>query len=846
MFTRPLIPILLAFMSGIFLGHTVPRGTGEFILPAVLCVTALVLLCFFLSPRLKAACILALFFLSGILVNLGCHQSSLLLPLARKRRAVVVEGTLVEPVQVIGNSARLKVRSRTVVVNGTPIRADGKLQVTVYRETPRLFPGDKIRFPANLKPFRNFMNPGAFDYVSSMKAKGFVCSATVSDGRYVVPMGSGATPFPYSAIETLRRPIRRLMHQELTPEDDAILSALILGERQDMGPGLREPFLRTGLGHILAVSGLHIGLIAWITFFFFKWLLTRSYRLILRINVRKWTAFLTCFPVIAYACLAGFQVSCQRAMIMALVFFASVILDREKDVWSTLALAALIVLALDPTALFSITFQLSFGAVLGILWLTSPFMAGMAGPLKSESAARRLFKRIKIYLLGLACICLTAQLFLLPVTVYYFHRISPVAVFANMTAIPFLGLWILPAGLLSTLIVPLSPYLALVFLRIGASGLHGMMTTIRFWSQLPFSSLWMVTPNAVEIGLFYALLFCALFIRRWAWVKKALMVLCAVVLLDVGYGVYSAWFQPRLRVTYLDVGQGNSALVEFPGGKRMLIDGGGFPGSTFDVGRNVVAPFLWQSRIRNIDYMVMSHPQADHMNGLVFIAEAFHPKEFWYNGDQTKSIVFKHLMEVLSSGNVRLLSPKDLYPGRNISGVNVEVLHPADCQAETPGGKRVGDLNERSMVLKLTYQGESFLFPGDIEHQGEDILLRRLHESIRTRVLLSPHHGSGTSASVKFLKEVAPEICVISCGENRRLGFPHRITLERLKAIGCRILRTDRDGAIQFTVSRGQEGLGLRTFGKGWESQMLGWKSKGSGIQGKKEERDGASTPPLS
>lgn len=828
------------------MAHAAPRGTEKFILPMVLCGMPLMLLCLFLSPRLKAASMLALFFIGGTLIDLDSHQSSLLLPLARQQRAVIVEGTLIEPVQLIGNFARLKVRTQRILVNGTPMTAGEKLQVTVYREAPSLSPGEKIRFPARLKPFRNFMNPGAYDYVSSMKAKGFVCSAAVSDGRSIVPMGSGAMPFPYGTIETLKRPIRRLMHQNLAPEDDALLSALILGERQDMNLSLREPFLQTGLGHILAVSGLHIGLVAWITFFFFKWLLTKSYRLMLSINVRKLAALLTCFPVVAYACLAGLHVSCQRAVIMALVFFASVILDREKDIWSTLALAALIILALEPAACFSISFQLSFGAVLGILWLTSPLMARIGSRSGSESGARRFFIRIAIYLLGLASICIAAQVFLLPVTVYYFHRISPVAVFANMTAIPFLGLWILPAGLLSALMLPASPYLAVVFLQIGATGLHGMMAIIRFWSQLPFSSLWMVTPTPLEMAMFYLLLFSLFFFRRWVWIKKVLIILCAVVFLDVGCGMYSVWFQQRLRVTYLDVGQGNSALVEFPGGKRMLIDGGGFPGSTFDVGRNVVAPFLWQSRIRHIDYMVMSHPQADHMNGLVFIAEAFHPTEFWYNGDQTESPVFKHLMGVLSSQGTRLLSPHDLRPGRNISGVDVSILYPDGSQDEMPGEKRAVNLNDRSMVLKLTYHGESFLFPGDIEHQGEAVLLRRDPESIRSQVLLSPHHGSSTSASVMFLKEVAPKICIISCGKNRRFGFPHPITLQRLKAGRCLILRTDREGAIQITASKGQEGIEFRTFSNRWESQLFRWDSNDSEIQRIEEERDGASTPSLS
>ena len=200
--------------------------------------------------------------------------------------------------------------------------------------------------------------------------KGLTCSASISDGRRIVPMGPGYLPFPRGLIETIQKPVRDLFKERLDTRNFALFRALILGERQGIDPGLREPFNQTGLGHILAVSGLHIGLVAWAAFFLFKWVLSRSYRLALEIDIRKMSAFLTAFPVIGYTLLAGFQVSSQRAMIMILTFLGSLILGREREVWSTLALAGLIILFLDPNALFSISFQLSFMAVIGILWLT--------------------------------------------------------------------------------------------------------------------------------------------------------------------------------------------------------------------------------------------------------------------------------------------------------------------------------------------------------------------------------------------------------------------------------------------------------------------------------------------
>jgi len=270
------------------------------------------------------------------------------------------------------------------------------------------------------------------------------------------------------------------------------------------------------------------------------------------------------------------------------------------------------------------------------------------------------------------------------------------------------------------------------------------------------------------------------------------------------------------------VGQGSSALVQFPGGKRMVIDGGGFPGSGFDVGRNVVAPFFWHSKIRSIDYLVLSHPQADHMNGLVFITKAFHPKEFWYNGDAGEGAAFGELMAALYVQKTRFCLPRDLTGGRNIGGDEVCLLFPQTAPADSSKMEIPSSLNDRSMVLKVTDRETAFLFTGDIEQRAEQVLMEEKGRFLRSRIMLSPHHGSRTSSSKGFLERVSPRICIISCGENNRFGFPHRTTLNKLMALGCRVLRTDREGAIQVRASERRDGVEIRTFRNGWRRVFPG------------------------
>lgn len=803
-------------MAGILVAHAGQGPTGGLLLFLVCVILAVLSIYFFVKSWLRSACILVLFFLCGILLQFASQRPSTILSLAKDHQKVTVDGVLLEPPQVRKKTTRLVVLARTVLLKGKPVPTKGKLLITVYRNRPgNLSPGQLIRFPVRLRAFKNFKNPGRYDYETAMQVKGFCCGGAVSNGDSIVDKGKGSLPFPHGYFEILRQPLRRFFHHNLAPEDESLFKALILGERQGITPTLREPFNRTGIGHILAVSGLHIGLVAWLSFSILTWLITRSYRLTLALNVRKTVALLTCVPVVLYACLAGLQVSCQRAMIMVLVYFGSILLNRDKDIWSTLALAAFIVLAIEPMALFSIGFQLSFTAVLGILWLAVPFLSKRKAPKENHPVARGALIRLKEGLIGLAAISLAAQVILLPLTTHYFHRISPVAVFANITAIPILGFWVIPAGILSALAFPLNAALAGLILHGGALGIHLMMAIIRFWSRVPFSSFWVVTPTMLETALFYALLFCIFFSRRWRFMKPALVLVSAAIILDGAYWIRSTAFHHQLRVTFLDVGQGNAALVEFPGSKRMIIDGGGFPGSEFDVGRNVVAPYLWGQKITQVDYLVLSHPQADHMNGLIFLAKAFHPKEFWYNGDSSRAATFSELMDALSKEKTALVLPASLSRGRSISGVDVNIVHPSPCDASSrKAPPRSLSLNNRSLVMRLSYHGNSFLFPGDIEKQGESILLDNTHGKIRSGVLLCPHHGSKTSNSREFLAAVAPTLCVISCGEKNRFGFPHPSTLQRLQEQRCRIFRTDRDGAIQISVGREDE---IRTYGNHWK-----------------------------
>jgi competence protein ComEC len=811
LFNRPLIPCLVSFAGGILAAHLVFPADHVLTYPILFTLSLCLVLSLFCPGRSRAYLLLLVFFLVGTLLTPEKRLSSRLRPLAVDHGKVTIEGVVLEPpTRPRSGIARVKLLAQGLVSGNNVFPINEKIRLTVYRNAIPLRPGEKIRFPARLRTFRSFRNPGHYDYEKSMTFAGFTCAAAVNDGRYIVPMGPGKLPYFQEFIERLQAPVRTFFRESVDHQNAVLFRALILGERQGIDHNLREKFNRSGLGHLLAVSGLHIGLVAWAAFFIFKWGLSRSYSLILAIDIRKWSAFLTCFPVIGYTLLAGCRVPSQRAMIMVLAYLISLILGKEKEVWSTLSLAGLVILFLDPGAIFTPSFQLSFVAVTGILWLT-PSILNKVGHNKQAPTENHAFARsVFTYAIGLAAVSASAIYFLLPLTTYYFHRIPLVSIPANLTTIPILGLWILPLGLLSVLALPLSSQLADFFLKCGTWGLDVMMEIIRFWSSLSWASIWSFTPNFFEISLFYAFTFFAFFSRRRRWARLGLAAMVFLIIIDGAFWVHRVGFNRDLEVIFLDVGKGNAALISFPGGEKMMIDGGGFSSNHFDVGKMVIAPFLWHRKIRTIDYLVLSHPQADHMNGLRFIAETFHPKEFWYSGDPVETPSYKDLMRTLEENNISIKLPEQLQEEIRINGSEIEVLYPEPATKMGVMPSKGKELNNRSMVLRISYAGTSILFPGDLEEMGEKRLLDRAGNRVKSDILLSPHHGSRTSSSEPFLEMVAPKVCVISSSEDRFGRFPHPSVLKRLAQMECESICISSSGAV--TVRVASEGFDIHSF----------------------------------
>jgi competence protein ComEC len=324
-------------------------------------------------------------------------------------------------------------------------------------------------------------------------------------------------------------------------------------------------------------------------------------------------------------------------------------------------------------------------------------------------------------------------------------------------------------------------------------------------ASLPFATFYVPGPTTLEMIIFFCVIASLLWLKGPRMKKAALAVLIVIAVLDLSYWGMRGYAAKGMQVTFLDIGQGDCTLVEFPRGTRMLIDGGGFYGD-FDVGERVIAPLLWEKRILKIDYLVLSHPQPDHYKGLIFIARHFRPREFWHNGMGSESPTYEQLLETIREKGITTVRVAEGF-ARTIEGVEVKALNPAEGTASL-SQKRDG-VNTDSLVLMLSFGDHRLLFTGDIEKKAEARLVEAGKE-LRAQVIKVPHHGSKKSSTDPFIKKVSPSYAVISLGFGNPFHLPGKGVVERYGRLGSRVLRTDLDGAI--TVQSDGKKLRVGTY----------------------------------
>jgi competence protein ComEC len=727
------------------------------------------------------------------------------------------------------------------------VPATGGVRATVLANgaaLPALRCGDVVDGPMRLKVPERYRDPGAWQYADYLLAQGVGLHATVRASK-MTRLGEGAQNLQcrlYAAQSWaagrmagyVRSGANRRMPPalRLSADDGGMLDAMLFGDRAGLNRALRLGFERTGSFHLFVVSGMHVALLAGLVFWAAR-----------RLKLREWLATLLTIGLTAgYALLTGFGVPVQRALWMIVIFLAARLLSRDRNVLNALGAAALGVLVWSPESLFEASFQMTFLAIVAIGGIAVPLWE--RGPGEYARAARhvwdewedvRLRPRVAQFrvmlrvwgeafaeLLGrwargvpaamMRCGFWALELVLIGVVVesvmvlpmaMYFHRATMFALPANMLSVPLVAV-LAPMAVVTFCAALVSPLLAMLpgpataALLHGITGVIGRVSAIRAADMRVPGPVWWVALLAVA-----AWAFCCWAVRRsrrGAWAAVVVLPLVAVMLLWPERAVTSPGL---MEVTAIDVGQGDSLLVVSPEGRTMLVDAGGPVGGTseaaavtagFDVGEEIVAPYLWSRRIRRLDVIALSHAHSDHMGGMPAVMRDFRPRELWVGIDPDSEAYRDLLAEAKGLGVV----VRHFHAGESLDwgGTTVSVLAPE------AGYRNAGaPVNDDSLVMRVQYGKASVLLEGDAEAPSERAMVAEGRMEPVT-LLKVGHHGSNSSTTAAFLAEVAPKDAVISVGKGNTFGHPKEEVIDRIAAGHTRIYRTDEFGLTTFLLGR--------------------------------------------
>jgi competence protein ComEC len=677
-------------------------------------------------------------------------------------------------------------------------RVTARAALTVVNGVPDLAPGDSIQFLGRLYLPIGYANPGLPDSRMLARAQGIDLLATVrssADLHKVQGRTSFLSSFRRCAFR-LRQAMSRAINHRLSEPAAGFVRTMVVGERTDVPAQVEDGFRAAGATHVLSVSGLHLAVVAALVFQFLHRLVARFPSWSLRIPPKALASALSLPAVGFYTLLTGEAVATVRSAIMASIVLGAAVINRPLSLAASIAAAAVVLLSRSPLALLDVSFQLSFASVIG-LGLFARWLLPLNSPRVSSRSRRALG-----WLLRSLSASFAASLVTLPLVAHHFGEITPAAPVGNLALVPIVELVVLPCGLVGSLLALVQPWLgALPLLAAGWASRLALELAEIFRQFAPV--ILVRFPNWCET----LLLVCAAACLLRAWMAESLHRMrwfllggAALVLALGSLFVRDAVRRTSsdLRLTFIDVGQGDSALIEGPAGFVALIDGGGHYDNSFDTGARIVEPVLRARGITKLDLVILSHPHPDHMNGLFRILRRFPVGALWTQGDAGDNPAYWDLINLARERGVPTPSPGSFAS----SGLVVEALGPrVGNSIAVPAGLGA---NDASLVVRFSYAGRRVLFTGDIGRDGEAELLGQNSAGmdLTCDILKMPHHGSRYSSSAEFLAAVLPRWAVASAGRYNRFNLPNPIAIERYVRRGIQVLRTDHAGAVTSTIEK--------------------------------------------
>ncbi|MGI6113189.1 MAG: DNA internalization-related competence protein ComEC/Rec2 [Mahellales bacterium] len=697
----------------------------------------------------------------------------------------VIIGTIVDKEPANYGRLNYVVKTEGILWNGEKIyKKSKKILVRVYvngqqpsylpDQQPSFFPGDRVRIEADLDMPHGQRNPGGFDYRRYLLGKGItmVCSITPDNMRRLRTTKSfNAYRFLYSIKEHMYRQL----DNGLKNPGAGIGKALVFGDTGYIDSDILEGYRETGIGHMLAVSGLHVGLLVMLVHGILKYL-----------RANKWLSFiLTGIFLIMYIIITGGPASVIRASVMTMVVLFSQLAGRKVDGVTSVLFSAFFITLIWPLQLFDVGFQLSFVVTLSIILYYSKIS--------------QLLAFLPKYIKDAVSISLASQIGIIPVTALYFNYISPLSPVINLIMVPLLSLvLVLIIFMLLSGFIFHGIYMVLALVSSTLINLGNSITA--FFHNIAFSIVDVPYPSPVFMVPYYiSAIYGAVAIYRPKFRKRSLpsfikaMVVSCCVFIAISIANTNTKY---MEITLLDVGQGDSVVVSTPSGHNILIDCG--PGPTggeedqeiWDAGKSTVLPYLRYKGINRLDAIFISHPHDDHMGGLSSIINTIKVDRLYMPPVDYQDSMVTAIIEEARENNVPMTYITDDHSIKIGDWISIKAVHPPD----TLKASSTDTANDSSLVLLVTYKRFKMLLAGDIGKLGEQSVLASGND-INADILKVPHHGSKTSSSPEFIDRINPIYALISVGNNN-YGHPSDEVMERYRDNGTEVITTKEAGAI--------------------------------------------------
>ncbi len=679
---------------------------------------------------------------------------------------------------------RMELETLAAEIDGKLSEVDGGVLITVGGTVPSELlatwrAGRTLRLPVLLRRPSRYLDPGVPDHELALARRGFTLVGVAKSALLIEEVQRGSRL--HEAAADLRFLVRQRIEAGVGCWDArsaAIVKAILLGDRAGLDDRVELQLQQAGTYHVLAISGGNVAILAAVMIAALR---------ATRLSRRAAEAF-TALWLVFYAFLVGGGASVERATLMAVAYLVAHAVDHRSRPMNSLALAAGVSLAVSPLSLFDPALWLTYGA-------TSAILLGV--PRLAEAAATSPTLLRQAWLLFAAS--LSAEAALLPVAAFVFMRVTFAGLALNFLAIPLMSV-VQIGGVISLGLSAVSMPVAQAAGYITHLAAWGLVESARLVEVAPWLTYRLPPPGPAAMALYYVgwgacLAGPALAARwpamveplwRWRLATGGTIVVASIwILVAPGSDARAG----RLRVTFIDVGQGDAVLLQLPSGHTLLVDAGGAGGSSYDIGQRVVEPVLWTRGVRHVDYLAITHGDGDHLNGAAAVLRDFSPHEVWEGVPVPRLAPLQELRAAADRAGMgwRSIQRGDVL---KLGEVELQAWHPPP-----PEWERQKVRNDDSIVLDVRYRDVSILLAGDVGPNAEAGLSRILQPA-PLRVLKAPHHGGSASSTDAFISAARPAAVVVSVGRGNRFGHPAAVVIDRYRNAGAQVFRTDQDGAV--------------------------------------------------